>query len=47
MSPKRSAAHYLWAVLSAPIYEVSPLLCPICGDQIRIIALITHSADIR
>ena len=40
-------AHYLWAVLIARIYEVLPLLCPICGGQMRIIAFITHSADIR
>ena len=26
--PKRSPAHYLWAVLIARIYEVFPLLCP-------------------
>jgi hypothetical protein len=45
--PKRSAAHYLWAVLIARIYEVFPLLCPLCGGQMRIIAFITHSADIR
>ena len=45
--PGRSQAHYLWAVLIARIYEVLPLLCPICGGQMRIIAFITHSADIR
>lgn len=44
--PKRPA-HILWAVLIARIYEVSPLLCPICGGQMRIIAFITHGADIR
>ena len=44
--PKR-AAHYLWAVLIARIYEAFPLLCPMCGGQMRIIAFITHSADIR
>ena len=37
----------LWAVLIARIYEVFPLLCPLCGGQMRIIAFITHSADIR
>lgn len=26
--------------------QVFPLLCPICGGQMRIIAFITHSADI-
>jgi hypothetical protein len=44
--PKR-AAHYLWAALIARIYEVFALLCPLCGGQMRIIAFITHSADIR
>jgi hypothetical protein len=47
VSPKRSPAHYLCAALIARIYEVFPLLCPICGGQMRIIAFITHSADIR
>jgi len=45
--PSRRAAHYLWAVLIARIYEVFPLLCPLCGGQMRIIAFITHRADIR
>jgi hypothetical protein len=45
--PKRSPSHYLWAVLIARIYEVLPLLCPVCGGQMRLIAFITHSADIR
>ena len=44
---KRSQAHYLWAVLIARIYKVFPLLCPICGGQMRLIAFITHSANIR
>ena len=47
MPAKRSPAHYLWAALIARIYEVFPLLCPICGGPMRIIAFITHSADIR
>jgi hypothetical protein len=34
-------------VLIARIYEVFPLLCPMFGGQMRIIAFITHSADIR
>jgi hypothetical protein len=45
--PKRSPAHYLWAALIARIYEVFPLLCPICGGQMRIITFITYSAEIR
>ena len=34
-------------MLIARIYEVFPLLYPICGGQMRIIAFITHSADVR
>lgn len=45
--PKRSPAHYLWAVLIARIYEVFPLLCPMCGGQMRLIAFITEGAQIR
>ena len=45
VSAKRPA-HYLWAVLIARIHEVFPL-CPICGGQMRIIAFITYSVDIR
>ncbi len=44
MPPKRPA-HYLWAVLIARIYEVFPLLCPLCGGQMHI-AFITYSAGI-
>ena len=44
--PKRSA-NILWAALIAHIYEVFPLLCPICAGQVRIIGFITYSADIR
>jgi hypothetical protein len=45
--PPKRPAHYLWALLIARIYEVFPLLCPNCGGQMRLIAFITHSADIR
>ena len=45
--PKRSKAHYHWAVLIARIYEVFPLLCPKCGGQMRLIAFITGGVQIR
>ena len=45
--PKRSQAHYLWAVLIARIFEVFPLLCPLCGGQMRMIAFITEGTQIR
>jgi hypothetical protein len=34
-APPKRTAHYLWAVLVVCIYEVFPLLCPICGGQIE------------
>ena len=43
----RSPSHYLWAALSARIYEVFGLIRPMCGGKMRIIAFITFSADIR
>ena len=46
MPPKRSA-HYRWAVLIARIYEVFPLLCPMCGGQMRLIAFVTEGTQIR
>jgi hypothetical protein len=46
VQPKRPA-HYLWAVLIARIYEVCPLLCPLCGGQVRLIAFITEGTQIR
>ena len=42
--PPKHPAHYLWAVLIARIYAVFPLVCPICGGQMRIIAFITPPA---
>ena len=46
-SKSRPPSHYLWAALIARIYEVFPLICPMCGGQMRIIAFITFSADIH
>ena len=43
----RPPSHYLWAALIARIYEVFPLICPMCGGQMRIIAFITFRADIH
>ncbi|MGH8848541.1 MAG: transposase, partial [Polaromonas sp.] len=42
-----SPAHYLWAVLIARIYEVFPLVCPLCAGQMRIIAFITEGQEVR
>ena len=45
--PPKRPAHYLWAVLIARIYEVFPLLCPVCGGQMRLIAFVTDGTQIR
>lgn len=34
-------------MLLARIYEVFPLICPICAGQMRIIAFITDGAEVR
>ena len=44
--PQRTPTHYLWAVLIARIHEVFPLLCPMCGGQMRLIAFITEGTQI-
>ena len=43
----RPPSHYLWSVLIARIYEVFPLICPMYGGKMRIIAFSAFSADIR
>jgi hypothetical protein len=43
----RSPARYLWAILLARLYEIFPLICPLCGGQMRIIAFITDGPVIR
>ena len=43
----RRAARYAWALLLARIYEVFPLVCPICGAEMRIIAFLTDPAAVR
>ncbi|MGA8164455.1 MAG: transposase, partial [Waddliaceae bacterium] len=35
-----------WAKLIARIYEINPLLCT-CGKEMKIVAFVTHSAEIR
>jgi len=37
----RPLSAYLWAVLVARIYELSPLLCTHCGTEMKIIAFVT------
>jgi len=46
-SQARQAAKAAWAKLIRKVYEVDPLLCPQCGAQMRVIALIEDSAVIE
>lgn len=43
----RRAARYAWALLLARIYQVFPLVCPLCGAEMRIIAFITDPVAVR
>ena len=43
----RSLSHYLWHQLLARIYEVFPLVCPICHAEMRIIAFVTDASTIQ
>jgi hypothetical protein len=36
-----------WAKLIARIYEANPLVCTGCGKEIKIVAFVTHAAEIR
>ena len=45
--PSRKAAKAAWAKLIRKVYEVDPLLCPQCGTQMRVIALIEDPAVIE
>lgn len=44
---QRSPARGLRAMLLARLYEAFPLTCPICGAEMRIIAFIRESIDVR
>ena len=42
-----SSSSYLWAILMARIFEVFPLICPACGQEMQIIAFIRNQDSIR
>mgnify|MGYP006293738871 CR=1 FL=1 len=44
---QRSPARYSWAMRLARLYLVFPLICPLCGGQMRIIAFITEGPVMR
>jgi len=43
----RSPARYLWAMLLARLYESTPLVCPICKADMRIIAFVTDGDSVH
>jgi hypothetical protein len=43
----RSPARYLWAMLLARLYESTPLVCPICKADMRVIAFVTDGDSVR
>jgi hypothetical protein len=51
-TPKQSltvpqcACRSAWARLIAKVYEVDPLICPWCGSQMKLIAVITDPAEV-
>ena len=46
ISEKIEKVSFNWAKLIARIYEIDPLVCE-CGKEMKIIAFVTHSAEIR
>ncbi len=42
-----AARRSAWARLIAKVYEVDPMLCPRCGSEMKLIALITDPPDVR
>ena len=45
ISAKKSKS--TWARLIAKIYEINPLVCPKCGSEMKILAVITDSYEIN
>ncbi len=46
-SNTRSPARYLWVMLLARLFESLPLVCPNCGADMRIIAVVTDAAPVK
>jgi hypothetical protein len=47
MSPEQAARRRSWAGLIRRVYEVDPLICPRCGGEMRVDALITDPPVIK
>ena len=46
-TPRSRSSRILWAQLLARIYEVLPLLCPVCGGEMKIISFITLPSTVQ
>jgi len=42
----RRACRSAWARLIAKVYEVDPLICPRCGSEMKLIAVITNPSEV-
>ena len=47
ISPSKKACASSWARLIAKIYEVNPLVCPRCGSEMKILAVITDTHEVK
>jgi hypothetical protein len=43
----RAVSRWLWAMLLARVDEASPLTCPICHAEMRIVAIINEACTVR
>ena len=46
-SVSHAAYRSAWARLIAKVYEIDPLVCPRCGSEMKLIAVITDPAEVR
>lgn len=43
----RQQARSAWARMIRKVYEVDPLVCPKCGEKMRVLAVATKRQEIR
>ena len=41
-----AACRSAWAKLITKVYEIDPLVCPRCGSEMKLIAVITDPAEV-
>ena len=45
--PVALSGNSTWAKLIAKVYEVDPLVCPHCGEEMKVIAVIIDSSEVK